>query len=76
MKAVIEVPFEGETLAKNAFKVLQGELTFKKRAKPEVKISGRTVVVTILADDIASLHAATGSFMRALKVILSVQSRK
>lgn len=76
MKTIIEIPFEDSKLAKNAYKVLQGELTFKKRAAPSVKIVGKSIVVTINADDISALHAATGSFMRALKVIFSVQSTK
>jgi len=76
MKAVIEIPFESNEMAKNAFQALEGELTFKKRAKPEIKQDKNKVIITIHADDISSLHATTGTFMRALKVVLSVQSKK
>ena len=74
MKLTIEVPFKTEQAAKKALTALKGELTFQGRAKVSLTQRKNTVTVGIEAEDLASLHAAAGSQLRALKVVTAVQS--
>ena len=73
MKLTIEVPFKTESLAKKALAALKGELTFQGRAKASLTQRKNIITVAIAAEDLASLHAAAGSQLRALKVVTGVQ---
>ena len=73
MKLTIEVPFKTESLAKKALAALKGELTFQGRAKASLTQRKNTITAAIEAEDLASLHAAAGSHLRALKVVTGVQ---
>jgi tRNA threonylcarbamoyladenosine modification (KEOPS) complex Pcc1 subunit len=72
----INMPFKNEKEMHNAFLALQPELNFKGRAKISLKEDKETSSLTIRieAEDLASLHAAVGSQLRALKVITGVQN--
>lgn len=69
---VISIPFSSEKDADVAVSVLQSEAEFKGRASADVSRDGKKVIIKIAAEDISSLHATAGSFMRALKVVLAV----
>jgi len=73
MRLTIEVPFKSEPAAKKALAALRGELTFQGRAKASLTQRKNRIIVAIDAEDLASLHAAAGSQLRALKVIMGVQ---
>ena len=73
MRLTIEVPFKTESMAKKALAALKGELTFQGRAKASLIQRKNTITVAIEAEDLASLHAAAGSQLRALKVVTGVQ---
>lgn len=78
-KLTINVPFKTKKELEDAFNVLQSELDFKGRAKisiakNQVKSKKNELVISIKAEDLASLHAAVGSQLRALKVIKGVQN--
>lgn len=74
MKLTIEVPFSSKSVAKKALTALRGELTFQGRAKASLIQRENVIQVNITADDLASLHAAASSQLRALKVITGVQT--
>jgi len=73
MKLTIEIPFKTESMAKKALAALKGELTFQGRAKASLIQRRNTITAAIEAEDLASLHAAAGSHLRALKVVTGVQ---
>jgi len=58
-------------------KALESEADFKKRATismhEEPAKDGLNLIIDISSSDISSLHAATGSILRAVKVIISVK---
>jgi len=72
----INIPFKDKKEMHNAFLALQPELNFKGRAKISLKENNESSSLTIYieAKDLASLHAAVGSQLRALKVITGVQN--
>lgn len=72
MEIVITIPLCSERDAESAIAALQSEVEFKGRASAAVSRDGKKVTIRIAAEDISSLHATAGSFMRALKVILAV----
>ncbi|MEM3455236.1 MAG: KEOPS complex subunit Pcc1 [Candidatus Micrarchaeia archaeon] len=74
IKLTIEMPFSTKKELDDAYKALQPELEFKGRAKINLSKSDKTLIILITADDLASLHAAVGSQLRALKVIKGVQN--
>lgn len=74
MRLIIEVPFSTERKAKKALAALKGELTFQGRAKASLTLRDDIIKVEIEAEDLASLHAAASSHLRALKVVTAVQS--
>ena len=53
---------------------LESETEFKKKADITMKKEKGAIVIDISSNDISSLHAATGSILRAIKIILSVAS--
>ena len=75
MKLTIEVPFASEAAARKALSALKGELSFQGRAKASLSQRKNTVIVMITAEDVASLHATAGSYLRALKVVTAVHAR-
>ena len=76
MKIIIEVPYETKAVAQSALKAMESELSFQKRASSKMESKGNVVTITVEAKDAASLHAAAGSFLRALKIVEAVQSNK
>ncbi|MEM3408231.1 MAG: KEOPS complex subunit Pcc1 [Candidatus Micrarchaeia archaeon] len=74
IKLTIEMPFNNKKELDDAYKSLQPELEFKGRAKISLSKSDKTLIILITADDLASLHAAVGSQLRALKVIKGLQN--
>ncbi|MEM3369755.1 MAG: KEOPS complex subunit Pcc1 [Candidatus Micrarchaeia archaeon] len=74
IKLTIEMPFSTKKELEDAYKSLQPELEFKGRAKIELTKSSSNLIICIKAEDLASLHAAVGSQLRALKVIKGVQN--
>lgn len=74
MKVMIEIPFASEKEAKEAHSALQSETSFQKRATSALKLNGKTLTIEIKSEDLASLHATTASYMRALKVMSAVKS--
>ena len=56
-----------------ACKALESETDFKGKAEIKINKEPGTLIVDISSEDLSSLHAATGSILRALKVISSVQ---
>jgi len=73
---IINMPFNNDIEMHNAFIALKPELDFKGRAKISLKEDKNTcsLIIHIEAEDLASLHAAVGSQLRALKVITGVQN--
>ncbi len=68
----INTAFDSLNNAKKAVKTLESELTFQKKSSTEITTDKNFVVINIHSDDISAIHAATSSYLRALKVILSV----
>ena len=73
MRTEIEIPFSSAKAAGSAFKALQSEVEFQKRAHSSISLNENVLVIKIEAPDIASLHATASSFFRALKVLTAVQ---
>ena len=67
----IRVPMEKETIG-SACKALESETDFQKRAKIKIIKEKEGILVSIDSEDVSSLHAAVGSILRAVKVIVSV----
>lgn len=74
IKLTIEMPFSSKKELDDAYKSLQPELDFKGRARISISKSNQNIIISITAEDLASLHAAVGSQLRALKVIKGVQN--
>lgn len=76
IKMTIEMPFKDNKEMEEAYESLLPELEFKGRAKIglEKLTKEAKLIITITAEDLASLHAAAGSQLRALKVITGVQN--
>ncbi|MCS7109268.1 MAG: KEOPS complex subunit Pcc1 [Candidatus Micrarchaeota archaeon] len=78
IKLTIEMPFKSKKELDDSYKALLPELEFKGRAKIELKKergkNRNILIIKIEAEDLASLHAAAGSQLRALKVITGVQN--
>ena len=67
----IRIPMKEKEVAV-ACKALESETDFKKKASIRLKKEKAALVAEISSDDMSSLHAATGSILRAVKVILAV----
>lgn len=61
-----------EANIETAYKALESETEFKKKADITIKKDKRALIVDISSNDVSSLHAATGSILRAIKIITSV----
>ena len=72
MELNLTIPFKTEKDAEAAVSALQSEVDFKGRAKARVAREKNKIIINLTADDISALHATTSSFMRALKVILTI----
>jgi len=72
LSVTIRIPMKEKEVAV-ACKALESETEFKKKARIRLDKEKDALVVEISSDDMSSLHAATGSILRALKVILSVE---
>lgn len=66
----IRIPMKEKEVAV-ACKALESETEFKKKARIRLNKEREALVVEISSDDMSSLHAATGSMLRAIKVILA-----
>lgn len=75
LRVTLEIPFSSNKIADEIIKVLESE-KFQKRANSSIDRKGDKVIVTIVSQDLAALHATVNSFMRALKVIQGVLSLK
>jgi len=69
----IRVQMEKKNIG-SACKVLESETDFQKRARIEIVKEKEGILVNIDSEDVSSLHAAVGSILRAVKVIVSVDN--
>ncbi|MEM2974586.1 MAG: hypothetical protein QW112_03115, partial [Candidatus Micrarchaeia archaeon] len=71
--ATIHIPMDAGSITA-ACKVLESEMEFRKRAEIEIGRgtgrAGEGLSIIISSEDISSLHAAVGSILRAVKIIL------
>jgi len=67
----IRIPMKEKEVAV-ACKALESETEFKKKASIRLEKQKDALVIGISSDDMSSLHAAIGSMLRAIKVILAV----
>ena len=69
---IINASFERENEAENARRSLAQEAKFKKRSEAGIAREGSILEITIHANDVAALRATANSYLRLLKVLLSV----
>ncbi|MEW6328979.1 MAG: KEOPS complex subunit Pcc1, partial [Candidatus Micrarchaeota archaeon] len=69
---VIRVHFDTEKEAENARRSLATEAKFKKRSEAGIARDGSALIITIHAGDVSALRATANSYLRLLKVLLSV----
>lgn len=71
----IRVPMQEKDLAKGA-KALESETDFKGKAGISMESSKdkKTLIISIKSKDLPSLHAATGSILRAVKIMKAVEN--
>ncbi len=69
---VIMANFDSEKEAENARRSLAQEAKFKKRSVASMARDGSALAITIHADDVSALRATANSYLRLLKVLLSV----
>ena len=75
MSVRIRVPMPGKGI-EEACKALESEVEFKGKSRISLCGDKGALVVDISSDDVSSLHAAAGSMLRAIKVVLSVAGAK
>ena len=75
METIINIEFESKEQAEEVKQGLMGETTFQGRATASIEAKEKVLSVKITGPDLAALHATTGSYFRALKIILAVQEQ-
>ena len=72
MKAMLEIEFTSEAVARKAFNSLKQETSFKKRSNSHIRVKGKLLLVSIDAKEFPALRATIHSYLRLLNVVFSV----
>lgn len=71
--AALALNFESASSAKAAYDALAAEADFSHRGGSKVKLSGKSVLVEIKADDPVSLRASINSYLRLMQIIKTLE---
>jgi len=70
--ANITLNFESMASANAAYDALAAEADFSHRGGSKVKLSGKSVLVEVKADDPVSLRASINSYLRLMQIIKTI----
>ena len=69
MNAELEIPFKSAKSAEHAKKVLESERIERDRSSAEFSARGGTLRISVSTNDLASLRASLGTYLRLLAAI-------
>ncbi len=72
-KAEITLSFQSEKSAKAAYESLLQETDFSHRGGSKIRAAGKTLVISISADDPVSLRASINSYLRLAHIIKTIE---